>query len=45
MPTAIEGVDSALLDPRGTWADPEAYDASAKDLAARISEHAATMRS
>ena len=45
VPTAIEGVDSALLDPRGTWADPEAYDASAKDLAARISEHAATMRS
>jgi phosphoenolpyruvate carboxykinase (ATP) len=45
VPTAIEGVDPALLDPRGTWADPEAYDASAKDLAARITEHAATMRS
>ena len=41
VPTAIEGVDPALLDPRGTWDDPEAYDASAKDLAARINEHAA----
>ncbi|HMN99695.1 MAG TPA: phosphoenolpyruvate carboxykinase (ATP) [Miltoncostaeaceae bacterium] len=44
VPTAIEGVDPALLDPRGTWADPAAYDASAKDLAARIGEHAAKMR-
>jgi phosphoenolpyruvate carboxykinase (ATP) len=44
VPTAIEGVDAALLDPRGTWADPEAYDASATELAARIAEHAAKMR-
>jgi phosphoenolpyruvate carboxykinase (ATP) len=45
VPTGIEGVDAALLDPRSTWTDPEAYDASAKDLAARINEHAAKMRS
>ena len=44
VPTEIDGVDSALLDPRGTWSDPEAYDASAKDLAARINEHAETMQ-
>jgi len=44
VPTAIAGVDGALLDPRGTWDDPDAYDASAKDLAARIQEHAAKMR-
>jgi phosphoenolpyruvate carboxykinase (ATP) len=44
VPTAIEGDDAALLDPRGTWADPEAYDASATELAARIAEHAAKMR-
>ncbi len=43
VPLAIEGVDSALLDPRGTWNDDDAYDASAKDLAARILEHAAKM--
>ena len=43
VPTEIAGVDSALLDPRGTWADKDAYDASAKDLAARILEHAAEM--
>ncbi|MGD9571961.1 MAG: phosphoenolpyruvate carboxykinase (ATP) [Thermoleophilia bacterium] len=44
VPVAIAGVDGKLLDPRGTWADGAAYDASAKDLAARIQEHAAKMR-
>ena len=32
VPVAVEGVDSALLDPRSTWADGDAYDAQAAKL-------------
>jgi len=32
VPVAVAGVDSKLLDPRGAWADPEAYDQTAQTL-------------
>ena len=32
VPVAVDGVDGAVLDPRSTWADGEAYDAQAKKL-------------
>jgi phosphoenolpyruvate carboxykinase (ATP) len=43
VPLEVPGVDAALLDPRGTWADGEAYDKAAADLARRITEHAAAV--
>ena len=32
VPIAVDGVDGTLLDPRGTWADADAYDAQAQKL-------------
>ena len=34
VPVSVPGVDGALLDPRRTWADPEAYDRQALKLVA-----------
>ena len=39
---SVPGVDPALLDPRSTWADPDAYDAKAAELAAMFRANFAT---
>jgi len=39
VPTALEGVDSKLLDPRSTWRDPDAYDRQAAKLAQMFAEN------
>jgi phosphoenolpyruvate carboxykinase (ATP) len=36
VPTELEGVDTNILDPRDTYADPAQWDEKAKDLAARF---------
>ncbi len=39
VPVAVPGVDSALLDPRQTWAKPGAYDAQALKLVGMFAEN------
>ena len=39
VPAACPGVDAALLDPRGTWADGAAYDAQAAKLVTMFVEN------
>ncbi len=36
VPTALPGVDPAILDPRDTYADPAVWEEKAKDLASRF---------
>ena len=36
VPTELTGVDSGILDPRDTYADPSQWDEKAKDLAGRF---------
>jgi len=33
VPSEVHGVEPALLDPRSTWRDPQAYDRKARELA------------
>ena len=37
--TRCPGVPDAVLDPRSTWRDPQAYDAKAQELAAKFREN------
>ncbi|WP_259278661.1 phosphoenolpyruvate carboxykinase [Pedomonas mirosovicensis] len=39
VPVSVPGVDSALLDPRGTWADKDAFDATAQKLVKQFIEN------
>jgi phosphoenolpyruvate carboxykinase (ATP) len=39
VPTQVRGVDDALLDPRGTWHDANAYDEKARELATMFVEN------
>ena len=39
VPTSCPGVPAEVHDPRQTWADKDAYDAAAKDLAARFAKN------
>eukprot|EP01042_Synura_sphagnicola_P032454 gene32454-41750_t len=36
VPVEVAGVDTRLLDPRGAWADPQAYDRTARDLVGKF---------
>ena len=39
VPVSAPDVDESLLDPRSTWADPEAYDRKARELAQMFADN------
>ncbi len=39
VPVRAPGVDESLLDPRSTWADPQAYDRKARELAQMFADN------
>jgi len=39
VPVDAPGVDARLLDPRGTWRDPDEYDVKARELAAMFRQN------
>ena len=39
VPLSVNGVDAKILNPRDTWADPEAYDIQAKKLVSMFIEN------
>ncbi len=39
VPVSVPGVDAALLDPRGTWGNPAAYDAHAAKLVGMFADN------
>jgi phosphoenolpyruvate carboxykinase (ATP) len=45
VPVAVKGVDSAILDPRGTWADKAEYDATAQKLVSQFIDNFAQFES
>ncbi|MBY8821308.1 phosphoenolpyruvate carboxykinase [Sphingomonas colocasiae] len=45
VPVAVPGVDSAILDPRSTWADKQAYDATAQKLVRQFIDNFAQFES
>ena len=45
VPVAVPGVDAKLLDPRGAWADGQAYDQTAQELVGKFVENFAQFES
>jgi len=39
VPEEVQGVPKELMHPRGTWSDPDAYDAQARKLASMFAKN------